>query len=338
MIFVNKNKAKKPISFTKTLIATAFLALILMPSLTSCKKGSQQTTPQAAANTTNSTNEAQAPEQNKTKILATFYPLYVMLLNITEGTNTEVSMIAPANTGCLHDYQLTTKDMQAIEKCDILVANGAGMEDFLEKALEAKKDSTIIASQGYNLIEENPHIWVSPSGAIWQVKQIAEGLKKLDPQNASAYEKNATSYAEKIQELSDTMHSELEGLKGKSVITFHEAFPYFSSEFGLNTVAVVEREPGTEPSARELADLVALIKDAKTKGSKVPMLFAEPQYSSSAAEVIANETGIKVQELDPAVTGPFGKDGTDSDTLQTKESYLNAMRKNLEVLKSNLAD
>ncbi|MBP5696564.1 MAG: zinc ABC transporter substrate-binding protein [Treponema sp.] len=324
MIFVNKNKAKKPISFTKTLIATAFLALILMPSLTACKKKATQ---QTATET-----------QNKTKILATFYPLYVMLLNITEGTNTEVSMIAPANTGCLHDYQLTTKDMQAIEKCDILVANGAGMEDFLEKALEVKKESTIIASQGYNLIEENPHIWVSPSGAIWQVKQIAEGLKKLDPENASAYEKNAASYAEKIQELSDSMHSELQGLKGRSVNTFHEAFPYFSSEFGLNTVAVVEREPGTEPSARELADLVALIKDAKTKGSKVPMLFAEPQYSSSAAEVIANETGIKVQELDPAVTGPFNKKGTDSDALQTKESYLNAMRKNLDVLKSNLED
>ena len=161
MIFVNKNKAKKPISFTKTLIATAFLALILLPSLTACKKKAPQQT-------------ATETQDKKPKILATFYPLSVMLLTITEGTHAEVSMIAPANTGCLHDYQLTTKDMQSIEKCDILVANGAGMEDFLEKALEAKKDSTIIASQGYNLIEENPHIWVSPSGAIWQVKQIAE--------------------------------------------------------------------------------------------------------------------------------------------------------------------
>ena len=63
----------------------------------------------------------------RTTITASFYPLYIMLMNICEGADVDISMLAPGDAGCLHDYQLTTKDMQAIEKSDIVVVNGLGM-------------------------------------------------------------------------------------------------------------------------------------------------------------------------------------------------------------------
>ena len=261
-------------------------------------------------------------DSKKIQITATFYPLYIILMNITEGIpDVQLSLIAPADTGCLHDYQLTTKDMKAIEDCDILVANGAGMEDFLDKAIEIKKDATIIASEGFELVEENPHVWVSTKGELWIVKKISEGLCKLDSKNAEVYKKNATEYSAKVQELAEKMHRQLKGIEGRKVITFHEAFPYFAQEFKLDTVAVIEREPGTEPSARELTDLISTIRSA----GKDTMLFAEPQYSSLAAQVIASETGLAVQELDPAVTGTLHKD-----------AWLMAMENNLEVLKKNI--
>ena len=101
-------------------------------------------------------------DTNTIKITATFYPLYVSLLNITDGVEgIELSLLAPPDTGCLHDYQLTTKDMKKIENSNILVANGAGMEDFIEKILETKKDSLIIASEGFELTDNNSHVWVS---------------------------------------------------------------------------------------------------------------------------------------------------------------------------------
>lgn len=269
-----------------------------------------------------------AVNQQKTlRITATFYPLYIMLLNITDGIQgVSISMLAPPNTGCLHDYQLTTQDMRAIDDCDILVANGAGMEDFLDKALQTKEDKTIIAADGYPLFENNAHVWVSPAGAVYEVQKIASGLAVLDPVHADLYQKNSTQYVTNLEALSVHMHTELDAYKGASIITFHEAFPYFASEFGLKTAAVIEREAGTEPAAKELADLINLIKTVQNEGSGVA-LFAEPQYSSSAAEVISSETGCTVYELDPAVTGELDKD-----------SYIKTMLKNCDVLKTALAE
>jgi zinc transport system substrate-binding protein len=274
----------------------------------------------------NKTESKDARNENELSICATFYPLYIMLLNITDGVaDVKVSMLAPANTGCLHDYQLTTRDMTTIENCDILVANGAGMEDFLDKALELKNDRMIVASRGYSLVDDNAHIWVSPAGAIYEVQKIANGLEMLDSAHADLYAKNTDAYVEKLAALSDDMHARLNQFAGTKVITFHEAFTYFTDEFHLKPIAVIERDAGTEPSAKELSDLVKIIKDAQAAGEKIA-LFAEPQYPAGAAEVIANETGLTVGELDPAVTGEPDKD-----------SYLSAMKKNTDVLEKMLS-
>lgn len=262
-------------------------------------------------------------KDNSFKITATFYPLYVMLMNITENAeNVTLQLLAPSDTGCLHDYSITTKDMKTIASSDIIIANGAGMEDFLDKALEITKGTLVTVSDGFNIIEENPHIWVSPKGAVHQVKTITSALAKADSKNAELYKANADNYIEEINLLSEKMKNELSAYKNYSIITFHEAFPYFASFFNLNLTAVIEREPGSEPNQKELHSLMKLIREKQKENQKIS-LFAEPQYSSSAARIIANETGLKVYQLDPCVTGELKKD-----------SYITAMNKNLEVLKT----
>ena len=244
-----------------------------------------------------------------------------MLLNLTdEIDDVEVSLLAPAETGCLHDYQLTTGDMKLIEKCDILVVNGSGMEDFFDKAFSMKKGSLIVASDGFELLDGNPHVWVSVSGAIYEVQKITEGLCALDSKNSERYKKNSLVYIEKLNALEQKMKNSLASFAGKKIITFHEAFPYFAKEFGFEISAVIEQEPGTVPSAKELAKIIERIKSVASLGEDVA-LFAEPQYSSSAAKIIANETGLSVYELDPCVNGRL-----------EKNSYIEGMEKNLSVL------
>nr|WP_318692966.1 metal ABC transporter substrate-binding protein [uncultured Treponema sp.] len=269
-------------------------------------------------------------DTNTIKITATFYPLYVSLLNITDGVEgIELSLLAPPDTGCLHDYHLTTKDMKKIENSNILVANGAGMEDFIEKILETKKDSLIIASEGFELTDNNSHVWVSPEGAIHQTQRIVEGLSHLDPSNATKYVMNGNAYLLKLQNLRNHMHSILDEYSEKKIVTFHEAFPYFASEFNLEIASVIEREPGEAPGPKELKEQISEINSIISDGNKIA-LFAEPQYSSSAAEIIAKETGLKVYELDPCVTGNLKSE-------YIKDSYITAMKKNAEVLKEALA-
>lgn len=276
-----------------------------------------------------STNTAGGGKDGSFHIVTSFYPMYVATINITQGVDgvTVTNMTKP-QTGCLHDYQLMTEDMKTLEKADAFVINGAGMESFLDKVVEQRKNLKIIdASKGIELLkdddEENPHVWLSVTDAILQVKNIAEQLKAADPKHADAYEKNAAAYIKKLEALKAEMHAELDTVPNKDIVTFHEAFPYFAKEFGLNIISVVEREPGTEPTPAELQATIEQVKKLPVK-----VLFTEPQYSPSAAETIARETGAKIYTLDPVVTGEANE--------QAINAYIDTMKKNMETLKTAL--
>ena len=276
-----------------------------------------------------STNTAGGGKDGSFHLVTSFYPMYVATINITQGVDgvTVTNMTKP-QTGCLHDYQLMTEDMKTLEKADAFVINGAGMESFLDKVIEQRKNLKIIdASKGIELLkdddEENPHVWLSVTDAILQVKNIAEQLKAADPKHADAYEKNAAAYIKKLEALKAEMHAELDTVPNKDIVTFHEAFPYFAKEFGLNIISVVEREPGTEPTPAELQATIEQVKKLPVK-----VLFTEPQYSPSAAETIARETGAKIYTLDPVVTGEANE--------QAINAYIDTMKKNMETLKTAL--
>lgn len=263
------------------------------------------------------------------KIVTSFYPIYIATINITKGVDgVEVVNMTKPQTGCLHDYQLSTDDMKTLEDADIFVANGAGMEDFLDKIIKEHKNLTLIdASKGISLLDEegepNPHVWLNIDNAIQQVENICQQLSDADPAHADAYKANAAIYAGRLKELQTELHNKLSSLSHRDIVTFHEAFPYFAQEFNLNIVQVIEREPGTEPTPKELEDT---IKDINRLPVKV--LFTEPQYSPSAAETISRETGAKIYTLDPVVTGEA--------TPEAADAYINTMKHNAQVLKEAL--
>ena len=270
-------------------------------------------------------------KEDKFHIVTSFYPMYIDAANIAQGVEgVEVINMTKPQTGCLHDYQLTTEDMKTLEKADVLIINGIGMESFMEKAMEAQKGLKVIdasKSDKINVImngdEPNPHVWMSVTYSIAQVKAITSQLCELDPAHEKEYKKNALDYVMKLEKLREDMHAELDTLPNKDIVTFHEAFPYFAKEFKLHIAAVIEREPGTEPTPKELEDTIGIV-------SKLPVkaLFTEPQYSPAAAETIARETGAHVYILDPVVTGEANEKAGDA--------YIDSMKKNMEVLREAL--
>lgn len=262
------------------------------------------------------------------RVVTSFYPLYIMALNITDGVSgVQVDNMAGQQAGCLHDYQLQSKDMKNIEQANVFVINGAGMENFMGKVTAQLPDLQVVdTSAGITLLTDdsgtaNPHMWVSITNYIHQVDNMEKGLAAADPKNTVLYQKNALDYIAKLSALRGKMHDELSNIKQRDIITFHEAFPYFAEEFGLNIVKVVNREPDSQPSAKELAETIRLVRSAGVKA-----VFAEPQYPKSAADIVAHESGATVYSLDPSATGE-----------NDKNAYLNAMENNLTVLKRALA-
>ena len=282
-----------------------------------------------------------AQTDGQTTIVTSFYPMYVLTLNVTDGVDgVTVQNMAEQNVGCLHDYQLQTRDMVALEGADALVINGGGMEQFMDKVLTLRADLPIIdASEGIDMFPSdedhdhdahghddhdelyNAHVWLDPNRAIQQVRNIADGLAEADPDHAAAYQQNAERYIAKLTPLDEELKAQLAPFAGAEIITFHEAFAYFADAYHLHVAGVIANEPGEEPSTRDIADTCDLVTELGIK-----TLFVEPQYPQKAAETIARETGASIYTLDPCVSG----DGT-------KESYETIMRENAKVLTEALS-
>jgi len=267
-----------------------------------------------------------AGEPESRTIVTTFYPMQIAVMNITAGVaGIRVVNLASPGIGCPHDYQPTTRDLVKLAKADVVVANGGGMESYLETVARRWPGKPVIdASVGLSFLcrsgQTNAHVWLSPARHIRQVQTIAGGLAAWDPRHGEAYRQNAAVYVRKLEGVRRDTEEALKDLPRRDIITFHEAFEYFADDYHLKVVAVIEREPGTEPAAGELASLIRLIKNRAVKA-----LFIEPQYPAKPAEVIARETGAGLYTLDPVVSGEVSPD-----------AYLRAMGRNAAELKHAL--
>jgi zinc transport system substrate-binding protein len=267
---------------------------------------------------------AEPPSLKEIRIVTSFLPMFIMAENVAGGVDgVTIKNLTVPRTGCLHDAALTTEDMKVLAEADIFVASGAGMEGYLDRVVaQFPKLKVIRLADGLPLLRDarggvNAHVWVSPTGAMAEVRALIEGLAVVDPARAAAYRQNGAVYLAALEALRARMAAVLASRVRVPVVTFHEAFDYFAEEFGLDVAAVIEREPGTAPSARELAATIDLVR-----GRGIKILFVEPQYASDVARVIAEETGARIYVHDPAVTGAGDKD-----------AYLKAMEANLSVLK-----
>ena len=274
-------------------------------------------------------------------VVASFYPVYILAQNVVKDVEnlTLTCMTAPA-TGCLHDYQLLTSDMRALSGARAFLINGAGMESFLPDVMAQFPALPIIdCSQHVPLIADdddapeeaeenghhhgegwNAHIWLDPQNAILMVENIRDGLAALLPEQAEKISQNAAAYTAELEKLDQELRGAIALLPQRQIVTFHEAFSYFAKAYGLQVVAVVTLEPEEPLSPKMLKHVVQAVQEAGC-----PPLFSEPQYENAALKTISEETGAKIYELDPLVTG---------DGAWT--AYQDGMRKNLEVLQSAL--
>ena len=92
-------------------------------------------------------------------IAVTTLPVWQFTSRIVDGTGLTVSRLVTESVSCLHDYTLTVEQMKAIEGADVVVLSGAGLEEFLEEALDSA-NTIIDSSVGIELLEgghDHPH-------------------------------------------------------------------------------------------------------------------------------------------------------------------------------------
>jgi zinc transport system substrate-binding protein len=153
--------------------------------------------------TTKKSNTETAYSENKLRIVSTFYPVYMIGSNLAEGVEgIQVDSLTDLNTGCLHDYQLTTEDMKLISNADVMIINGGGMEGFIEDVMSNYPMLTIIdASEGITMLPGEEHE---------EHGDEAEVREKIKNEDGTEY-REETEYIKETESASEAEHEEATG-------------------------------------------------------------------------------------------------------------------------------
>lgn len=167
------------------------------------------------------------------------------------------------------------------------------------------------ANEAAEKAEEHPHhaefdlhFWLDPQNGKVLVGDIAKILSENDPENAAQYEKNAADYAEKLDALTKDIEGELQPVKGKPFIVFHDAYQYFENRFDVKAAGSITVSPEKAPGAGRIKDI-----HEKIKSLGAVCVFSEPQFEPKLVNTVIDGTEAKTGVLDPL--GSELKDGPD---------------------------
>lgn len=279
-------------------------------------------------------SNAWPPSHKRLRVLTTIFPLYDFTREIG-GTDVEVRNLLPPGVDP-HEFALSPHDIALVDKADLLVSNGGGLDEFLTAALRKARIQparrVIVASNGLPWLEavhENhvgetgdPHLWLDPVNAKSYVRSISDALdselrQRGDEAAASRVRGRTEAFQAQLAHLDREYREELAPVHGKGFIAFHGAFAYLAARYGLNIAGVWQTTPGREPAPRDVGALLVL-----ARSNSVNALFSEPQFSPRALEMIANDARIPVYSLNPLETA------REFDSTH----YVPVMRANLKTL------
>lgn len=271
-------------------------------------------------------------------VVTTVLPI-TLFTRAVAGDCATVTALIPPNLGP-HDFQARPGDLVALRQARVLVKNGLGLEQFLDKltasagnsqlaVIDSSRGIATIASpqdepdhghdhdhgHGHDHGAINPHIWLDPLRAVQQVETIRDGLVKADPGCADGYKRNAAAYVAQLRDLNNAIAAQLKPYKGKTFIAFHDVAPYFAQRYGLRAQFLVD-VPELSPSPADLQRVVAQVRQSQLKA-----LLSEPQAGQRSFNTLARDLGVRISVFDPIETGSAA-------AAQDPGTYLRVMRRN----------
>jgi zinc transport system substrate-binding protein len=217
-----------------------------------------------------SCNRPQPHASKRIQVIASIYPISEMVRYVGGGLVDIVIVVPPSANP--HVFDLTPELLRKASNADLLVLNGAGLEFWAENLKANMKNPalrTVVTSKGITLLgghdHGNPHVWLNPKNVIPAVNLIRDALTALDSANASSYASNARTFIDSLKVLDAWIAKEMHACTNKQFVSYHASWDYFAKEYGLQQIATIEKNPGREMSARELSDIVQLMKNSRTK-------------------------------------------------------------------------
>ncbi len=257
------------------------------------------------------------------EVLTTIKPLGFIANAITDGV-TETQVLLPVSASP-HDYSLKPSDVDKLQSAQVVVWVGSGLESFLAKSIDKLPKERVLTLAEVPAIAEivaktekhddhdhdhghhehshahdghdhskDWHIWLSSDAADIAAEQIAARLTQQYPAQKAKIEDNLANFKTVLTAKKAELQKQLAPVKEKGYYTFHEAYGYFESAYGLHPLGSFTINPTVAPGAKTLAKIKEHVSSKQAK-----CLFAEPQFTPRVIESLSKGTQVKVGQLDP---------------------------------------
>ncbi len=246
-----------------------------------------------------------------------------------------------------HDYDPTPADLDALARAEVILANGVGLEPWLDDAATAAEATAPITdtSQGTELLDPgpNPHIWLDPHNARVMAANVTDAIAdalaaRAAPSTRSeptthtdpvrAVRQRGAAYDRQLVELDGELEAKLADLDSRKLVTDHDALAYFAHRYRLEVVGTIipSFDSSAEVSAGDLQDLASTIARTGTRA-----VFTEQSLPDDAARTLADRAGVRVVSGEQGLyTDSLGPSGSPAAT------YLTMMRDNASTIAENL--
>lgn len=254
------------------------------------------------------------------RIVASIYP-YSFLAQRIGGNDVMVSTVVPPGAEA-HDFEPSPKDIALLTDADLVIANGAGIEPWLDEVQKTRQKlhkPTLVMAAGAT----DPHVWLDPHNMKRFAGRIATEIMHIDPPHSSAYKERVIAVQQELTKLDSRLKQTLSHCEYDSAIVAHDAFGYFARAYHLTLIPIAGISHEEEPSAKKIAELIDL-----ARSKQVHAVYFESYADPTLSQTLAQEAGVIGLPLDPAET-------ISENDLSTK-NYLTIMEENRKQLQKGL--
>ena len=264
--------------------------------------------------------------QADVKVVTSIKPVHSLVSAVMAGVGEPSLLVKGA--GSPHTYALKPSQAQLLQDAELVFWMSHDLEAFLENSIESiatnAKSVPLMEAHGLTKLAfreggafdshghedhdehkhdehahhgEDPHVWLDPVNAKAMVHEIEEALVEADPSNAAAYEANAEALMSRLDDLVAEIDAELEPVKGRGYVVFHDAYQYFETRFGVSAVGSITVSPEVLPGAERVAELQDKVRDLGAT-----CVFSEPQFEPKLVATVTENTNAGTGVLDPLGT------------------------------------
>ena len=273
----------------------------------------------AACSSDDGTSANTSAQHQTLNVVATTVQITALTKQVA-GDKIQLTGIIPPGADA-HEFEPTSGDLQAIERADLILRHGIGLDDWIDDTLKAGDHAEIVTvTEGVALrtaeedgkTVDDPHVWHDPANDKIMVDNVAAALDKLDSTNKSTYDANAFAYKAQLDDTREQVQAIINTIPpaNRKLVTNHDALSYFANAFGLQVVGAVIPSVSTEaePSAQDTAALLDVIRREQVKA-----IFAESSINPKLATTLANDAGVRI--IDDLYGDSLGEPGSGADTV-----------------------